>query len=144
MIRSSFSILFFIRDSKVNKEGKAPIEVKITVNGNKCNFSTGKQVNPEKWDECHYFESSSNQSEYRTGKEYTSKIIIDKLPTLNLHKIEHLFATVRSNKVSIALRFQELPLLKPNYDKVRMQKVITTVGNVVSESERAKKHPRVF
>ena len=50
MIRSSFSILFFIRDSKVNKEGKAPIEVKITVNGNKCNFSTGKQVNPEKWD----------------------------------------------------------------------------------------------
>lgn len=44
MIRSSFSILFFIRDSKVNKEEKAPIEVKITVNGNKCNFSTGKQI----------------------------------------------------------------------------------------------------
>ena len=35
MVRSSFSILFFIRESKVRKNGNAPIEVIITINGEK-------------------------------------------------------------------------------------------------------------
>ena len=43
MVRSSFSILFFIRESKVRKNGNAPIEVIITINGEKCSFPTGKQ-----------------------------------------------------------------------------------------------------
>ena len=50
MVRSSFSILFFIRESKVRKNGNAPIEVIITINGEKCSFSTGKQVHIDKWD----------------------------------------------------------------------------------------------
>lgn len=50
MVRSSFSVLFFVRESKVNKEGKSSIEVTITVNHERCNFSTGKKVIPEKWD----------------------------------------------------------------------------------------------
>lgn len=31
MVRSSFSILFFIRESKARKNGNVPIEVMITV-----------------------------------------------------------------------------------------------------------------
>ncbi len=50
MERSSFSILFAIRESKVRKNGKAPIEVTLTVNGERCYFSTGKLVPFEKWD----------------------------------------------------------------------------------------------
>lgn len=50
MVRSSFSILFFIRESKVRKNGTVPIEVIITVNGERCSFSTGKQVSIERWD----------------------------------------------------------------------------------------------
>ena len=50
MVRSSFSILFFIRESKARKNGKAPIELMITVNGERSSFSTGKQVSVEKWD----------------------------------------------------------------------------------------------
>jgi hypothetical protein len=38
----------------------------------------------------------------------------------------------------VALGFQELPQLESDYGKVGMQKVITTVGNVVSGSARAK------
>lgn len=49
MVRSSFSILFFIRESKARKNGKAPIELMITVNGERSSFSTGKQVSVEKW-----------------------------------------------------------------------------------------------
>ena len=50
MVRSSFSILFFIRESKARKNGNVPIEVMITVNGERCSFSTGKQIAIEKWD----------------------------------------------------------------------------------------------
>ncbi len=48
--RSSFSILFAIRESKARKSGKAPIEITITVNGERCTLSTGKQVPIDKWD----------------------------------------------------------------------------------------------
>lgn len=50
MERSSFSILFSIRESKARKNGNTPIEVTITVNGERCSFSTGKQVKVTSWD----------------------------------------------------------------------------------------------
>ena len=50
MVRSSFSILFFIRESKARKNGNVPIEVMITANGERNSFSTGKQIAIEKWD----------------------------------------------------------------------------------------------
>ena len=59
---------------------------------------------------------------------------MDELPTLYFHKIDRLIGTARSNKVSVTLGFQELPQLEADYGKVGMQKIITTVGNVVSLS----------
>lgn len=44
MVRSSFSILFFIRENRVRKDGTTIIEVLITVNGERSGFSTGKKV----------------------------------------------------------------------------------------------------
>ena len=44
MVRSSFSTLFFIRENRVRKDGTTIIEVLITVNGERCGFSTGKKV----------------------------------------------------------------------------------------------------
>ena len=72
------------------------------------------------------------------GKNIPVSIIVDELPTLYFHKIDRLIGTARSNKVSVALGFQELPQLESDYGKVGMEKVITTVGNVVSGSARAK------
>ena len=72
------------------------------------------------------------------GKNVPVSIIVDELPTLYFHKIDRLIGTARSNKVSVALGFQELPQLEADYGKVGMQKIITTVGNVVSGSARAK------
>ena len=43
------------------------------------------------------------------GKNIPVSIIVDELPTLNFHKIDRLIGTARSNKVSVALGFQELP-----------------------------------
>ena len=72
------------------------------------------------------------------GKNIPVSIIVDELPTLYFHKIDRLIGTSRSNKVSVALGFQELPQLEADYGKVGMQKIITTVGNVVSGSARSK------
>jgi len=72
------------------------------------------------------------------GKNVPVSIIVDELPTLFFYKIDRLIGTARSNKVSVALGFQELPQLEADYGKVGMQKIITTVGNVVSGSARAK------
>ena len=72
------------------------------------------------------------------GKNVPVSIIVDELPTLYFPKIDRLIGTARSNKVSVTLGFQELPQLESDYGKVGMQKVITTVGNVVSGSARAK------
>ncbi len=50
MERSSFATIFSIRESKIRKNGTTPIEVTITINGERCSFSTGKNVNPGNWD----------------------------------------------------------------------------------------------
>lgn len=72
------------------------------------------------------------------GKNVPTSIIVDELPTLYFHKIDRLIGTARSNKVSVTLGFQELPQLEADYGKVGMQKIITTVGNVVAGSARSK------
>ena len=72
------------------------------------------------------------------GKNVPVSIIVDELPTLYFHKIDRLIGTARSNKVSVTLGFQELPQLEADYGKTGMQKIITTVGNVISGSVRAK------
>ena len=72
------------------------------------------------------------------GKNIPVSIIVDELPTLYFHKIDRLIGTARSNKVSVALGFQELPQLEADYGKVGMHTIITTVGNVVSGSARSK------
>lgn len=72
------------------------------------------------------------------GKNIPVSIIVDELPTLYFHKIDRLIGTARSNKVAVALGFQELPQLEADYGKVGMQKVITVCGNVLCASARSK------
>ena len=72
------------------------------------------------------------------GMNVPVSIIVDEVPTLYFHKIDRLIGTARSNKVAVILGFQELPQLEADYGKVGMQKIITTIGNVVSGSARSK------
>ena len=72
------------------------------------------------------------------GKNVPVSIIADELPTLYFHKIDRLIGTARSNKVAVTLGFQELPQLEADYGKTGMQKIITTNGNIIAGSTRAK------
>lgn len=46
----NLSILFFLKKGKKDKAGKAPIYVRITINGERAEFSTNEKVESDKWD----------------------------------------------------------------------------------------------
>ena len=50
MSKSTFKILFYLRKNYVNKEGKASIMIRITVNGEMSQFSSKLDVEPRLWD----------------------------------------------------------------------------------------------
>ena len=50
MIKSTFSILFLIRKSRLGKTGESPISMRITVNGRFTEMSTLRKVAANMWD----------------------------------------------------------------------------------------------
>jgi site-specific recombinase XerD len=49
-INEDLSILFWLWRQKASKDGRAPIYVRITVNGDTDGFSSGKKIHPDFWD----------------------------------------------------------------------------------------------
>lgn len=50
MERHTFTTNFWVSQSKIRKNGLAPINATITLNGQRASFSTGKFIFPEDWD----------------------------------------------------------------------------------------------
>lgn len=49
MERTTFCLLFYIRRTKLNRNGEAPIMMRITVNGVRVDASVKKTILPEFW-----------------------------------------------------------------------------------------------
>ena len=49
MNRTTFSLLFFIKKSKLNKKQEAPIYLRITVNGERAETSIKRSIDPARW-----------------------------------------------------------------------------------------------
>ncbi|MDE5636798.1 MAG: site-specific integrase [Alistipes sp.] len=49
-MRNTFRILFYVKRSALLRDGRAPIMVRITVNGERVQLSTQQAVAPQKWD----------------------------------------------------------------------------------------------
>lgn len=49
MNRTTFSILFFVKKTKLNKKQEAPIYLRITVNGDRAEISIKRSIDPAKW-----------------------------------------------------------------------------------------------
>lgn len=49
MERISFSLLFYIRRTKLNKAGEVPIFMRITVNGQRADASARRFIEPRLW-----------------------------------------------------------------------------------------------
>ena len=50
MSKSTFRILFYVRKNQLNKEGKAGIMIRLTINGDTSQFSSRLEVDPSLWD----------------------------------------------------------------------------------------------
>ena len=49
--RTTFSVVFFCKKTKLNKKGKAPIYARITTSGVSTEIYTQCQIEPEKWNQ---------------------------------------------------------------------------------------------
>lgn len=49
-INEDLSIIFWLKREKASKDGMVPIYVRVTVNGQKDGFASGKKILPEYWD----------------------------------------------------------------------------------------------
>ena len=47
---STFNLLFFIRKERANKDGDAPIYLRITINGKRAELAIKRFIDPYKWD----------------------------------------------------------------------------------------------
>ncbi|MBP1640676.1 MAG: integrase family protein [Bacteroidetes bacterium] len=50
MSKSTFKILFYVRKNQLNKEGKANIMIRVSVNGEVSQFSSKLDIEPKFWD----------------------------------------------------------------------------------------------
>lgn len=50
MKRSTFTVVFYIKRKKLMRTGEAPIYARITVNGQRAEFSLKRSIVPEEWD----------------------------------------------------------------------------------------------
>lgn len=57
---NSFRVLFFIKKTKLRKNGEAPICMRVTLNGERAEVLIKRTVNPQKW---------NAQKEYATGND---------------------------------------------------------------------------
>jgi len=48
-MKTNFSILFYMKKQKNYIAGSAPIYLRITVDGKRCEIATGRECVPEKW-----------------------------------------------------------------------------------------------
>ena len=48
-MKQTFTVLFYLKKSKINSKGKAPIYVRVTVNGKRSEMSIKQFVEPSKW-----------------------------------------------------------------------------------------------
>ena len=72
-----------------------------------------------------------------TKGNYPTSIIVDECPTLYFYQLATLLSTARSNKVSICLGLQELPLLEEQYGKATAKTITSIIGNTLSGQAKA-------
>ena len=46
---NTFSLLFYIRTTKIKADSTAPIYVRITINGKRAELSAKRSIDPSKW-----------------------------------------------------------------------------------------------
>ena len=75
-VNEDLSILFWLNRQKVSKDGMVPIWVRITINGNRDGFSSGKKIHPDAWDEKAAI-AGMNCPDYKLINSYVAKTRVE-------------------------------------------------------------------
>jgi site-specific recombinase XerD len=99
-MKNKIVIHFYVKESWKDKNGFAPIYLRITVNGERAEFSTNRKVNPELWDKV---------SQRVAGRNEPARIINTVLNNL-VSKVEKHFSSfdVRDELISVDQIIAEL------------------------------------
>ena len=49
-MKATFSVLFYLRKNRPNEKGMVPIMARITINGERAQFNTQVEIDPDNWD----------------------------------------------------------------------------------------------
>jgi site-specific recombinase XerD len=71
-VNEELSILFWLKREKALKDGRVPIYIRITVNGGRDGFASGKKIHPDAWDEKAAI-AGMNCPEYQAINSYVTK-----------------------------------------------------------------------
>jgi len=50
-LNENLSVLFLLEKNKMGRDGTAPLTARITMNGSRAEFSLGKKIPPDCWDQ---------------------------------------------------------------------------------------------
>jgi len=115
-MRSTFSILFYIKKSALKSNGKAPIMVRITLNGEIVQFSLKCEVNPKEWNPRaqHVIGKSANAVKLNGLLDNSRAIIFnhyreisEREATVSAEKVKNAFLGLKTSQLSLLVLFDK-------------------------------------
>ena len=115
-MRSTFSILFYIKRSALKSNGKAPIMVRITLNGEIARFSLKCEVNPDEWNpHTQRVTGKSANAVKLNGLPDNSRAIIfnhyreisEREATISAEKVKNAFLGLKTSHLSLLVSFDK-------------------------------------
>lgn len=122
--RHTFGVVFYLRKYKAKGE-KAPIYVRITVNGNRAEFSIKRSVDQKSWNDQKGL-AKGNKEEIQSLNQYLEKVkakIVNHYQELILTD-KHITATVIRNKFQGREKHQNTLCKLMDYHNTQMQEVL--------------------
>ena len=97
MKRVTFKILFFIKKTRVSKNGEVPILLRVTVNGQRTDTSINLKINPDNWNAV----AGKSIGKDRKDDELNNRLDTIRLRIMQIHREMELDAIVISSKIII-------------------------------------------
>ncbi len=148
MERTTFSVLFFIRRTRLNKHGEAPVEMRLTINGVRIDHALKRSVPPDLWNS----EKGRALPRTRECRELNSYLDTAKLRLLQLQREMELDGVTVTSKglldkylgIDDAPRRTLLKVFREHNDKCAKLSGIGMSPATVERYETSYKHTAAF
>ena len=124
-MKNTSNILFYIRRFRANKDGKAPIYLRLTIQGKRAELTTNRFVIPDKWLVSAQMMKGTTE-EARTINNYLNALRNKVLQHINSLELQNLEVTAESLRVAVlGVEEKEHTLIELfDYHNLRMKSLI--------------------